>query len=148
MCTAPCSKVVRWWILLSPKGFDTMANYQRTDRISEEVKKNLSDIIRELKDPRIPLMTSVVSVNVTKDLKYAKAYISVMGDDEAKKAAIEGLKSASGFIRKEIGNRVLLRALPQFSFEIDDSIEHGAHINELLNSVIRNAPKEEDEIDE
>ena len=125
-----------------------MANYQRTDRISEEVKKNLSDIIRELKDPRIPLMTSVVSVNVTKDLKYAKAYISVMGDDEAKKAAIEGLKSASGFIRKEIGNRVLLRALPQFSFEIDDSIEHGAHINELLNSVIRNAPKEEDEIDE
>lgn len=114
-----------------------MANYKRTDRISEEVKKNLSDIIRELKDPRIPLMTSVVSVEVTKDLKYAKAYISVMGDEETKKAALDGLKSASGFIRKEIGNRVLLRALPQFSFHLDSSIEHGAHINELLRSVIK-----------
>lgn len=125
-----------------------MANYQRTDRISEEIKKNLSDIIRELKDPRIPLMTSVVSVSVTKDLKYAKAYISVMGDAETKKAAIDGLKSAAGFIRKEIGNRVLLRALPQFSFTLDDSIEHGAHINELLNSVIKDTPAKEDDIDE
>lgn len=121
-----------------------MANYQRTDRISEEVKKHLSDIIRELKDPRIPLMTSVVSVSVTKDLKYAKAYISVMGDEETKKEAIKGLKSASGFIRKEIGNRVLLRALPQFVFELDNSIEHGAHINELIQSVIKNNVEEDD----
>ncbi|MBR5535319.1 MAG: 30S ribosome-binding factor RbfA [Clostridia bacterium] len=121
-----------------------MANYQRTDRISEEVKKHLSDIIRELKDPRIPLMTSVVSVSVTKDLKYAKAYISVMGDEEAKKEAIKGLKSAAGFIRKEIGHRVLLRALPEFHFELDNSIEHGAHINELLQSVIKDTPSEEE----
>ncbi len=122
-----------------------MANYQRTDRISEEVKKHLSDIIRELKDPRIPLMTSVVSVSVTKDLKYAKAYISIMGDEETKKEALKGLKSAAGFIRKEIGARVLLRALPEFHFELDNSIEHGAHINELLQSVIKSAPSEEDE---
>lgn len=122
-----------------------MANYQRTDRISEEVKKHLSDIIRELKDPRIPLMTSVVAVNVTRDLKYAKAYISIMGDEETKKEAIKGLKSAAGFIRREIGNRVLLRALPEFSFELDNSIEHGAHINELLHSVIKNTPSEEEE---
>ncbi len=121
-----------------------MANYQRTDRISEEIKKHLSDIIRELKDPRIPLMTSVVSVSVTKDLKYAKAYISVMGDDETKKEAIKGLKSAAGFIRREIGNRVLLRALPQFNFELDNSIEHGAHINELLQSVIKNTPSDDE----
>lgn len=125
-----------------------MANYQRTDRISEEIKKHLSDIIRELKDPRIPLMTSVVSVSVTKDLKYAKAYISIMGDEETKKEAIKGLKSASGFIRKEIGNRVLLRALPQFTFELDNSIEHGAHINELLQSVIKSTPSEEAEEEE
>lgn len=121
-----------------------MANYQRTDRISEEVKKHLSDIIRELKDPRIPLMTSVVSVSVTKDLKYAKAYISIMGDEETKKAALQGLKSAAGFIRKEIGNRVLLRALPQFVFELDNSIEHGAHINELIQSVIKNNVEEDE----
>lgn len=122
-----------------------MANYQRTDRISEEIKKHLSDIIRELKDPRIPFMTSVVSVSVTKDLKYAKVYVSVMGDEETKKEAIKGLKSAAGFIRKEIGERVLLRALPQFAFELDNSIEHGAHINELLQSVIKHTPSEETE---
>lgn len=122
-----------------------MANYQRTDRISEEVRKHLSDIIRELKDPRIPLMTSVVSVSVTKDLKYAKAYISIMGDEETKKEALKGLKSAAGFIRKEIGARVLLRALPEFHFELDNSIEHGAHINELLQSVIKTTPSEETE---
>ena len=119
-----------------------MANYQRTDRISEEIRKHLSDIIRELKDPRIPLMTSVVSVSVTKDLKYAKAYISVMGDEETKSEAIKGLKSAAGFIRREIGSRVLLRALPEFSFVLDTSIEHGAHINELLHSVIKNDVEE------
>ncbi len=121
-----------------------MANYQRTDRISEEIRKHLSDIIRELKDPRIPLMTSVVSVSVTKDLKFAKVFVSIMGDEETKKEAIKGLKSAAGFIRKEIGARVLLRALPQFHFEIDNSIEHGAHINELLQSVIRKEEPEND----
>lgn len=115
-----------------------MARYQRTDRISEEIKKNLSDIIRSLKDPRIPVMTSVVDVTVTKDLRYAKAYISVMGSEEAKKDAIAGLKSAAGYIRREIGERVLLRALPEFQFVLDNSIEHGAHINDLLHSVIKN----------
>ncbi len=114
-----------------------MPRYQRTDRISEEIRKNLSDIIRSLKDPRIPVMTSVVDVSVTKDLRYAKAYISVMGDEETKKNAIEGLRSAAGFIRREIGERVLLRALPEFKFVLDNSIEHGAHINELLHSVIK-----------
>ena len=121
-----------------------MANYQRTDRISEEIKKNLSDIIRELKDPRIPLMTSVVSVEVSRDLRYAKVFVSVMGDDETKKNAIAGLKSASGFIRREIGERVLLRALPEFVFTLDNSIEHGAHINALIHSVMKNEEKGEE----
>ncbi len=114
-----------------------MANYKRTDRINEEIRKNLSDIIRELKDPRIPMMTSIVSVDVSKDLRYAKAYVSVMGDDETKKNAILGLKSASGYIRREIGERVLIRALPEFTFVLDTSIEHGAHINDLIHSVMR-----------
>ena len=77
-------------------------SFKRTDRINEEVKKELSSIIRDLKDPRIPMMTSVVTVNVTNDLRYAKAYISVMGTDEEKKDAIKGLKAAAGFIRREI----------------------------------------------
>lgn len=122
-----------------------MANYQRTDRISEEIKKNLSDIIRDLKDPRIPAMTSIVAVEVSRDLRYAKVYVSVLGDEKEKKDAITGLKSAAGFIRREIGERVLLRALPEFSFVLDTSIEHGAHINALLHSVIKDEDREKDE---
>ncbi len=112
-----------------------MANYSRTDRISEEVKRELSAIIRELKDPRLPVMVTVVAVKVTKDLKFAKAYISVMGSDEVKSGALAALKSASGFIRREVGHRLNLRNTPEFSFVIDDSIEYGAHINEILREL-------------
>lgn len=109
--------------------------FKRTDRINEEIKKELSNIIRELKDPRIPMMTSVVNVNVTNDLRYAKAYISVMGTDEEKQDAIKGLKAAAGFIRREVGNRINLRCVPEFTFELDNTIEYGAHINKLLNDI-------------
>ena len=107
----------------------------RIDKINEEVKRELASVIRELKDSRIPLMTSVVAVHVTNDLRYAKAYISVMGDDKTKQRAMEGLKSASGFIRREIGKRVNLRYTPEFVFESDDSIEHGSHIDKLLKNI-------------
>ena len=110
-------------------------SFKRTDRINEEVRKELSSIIRDLKDPRIPMMTSVVNVNVTNDLRYAKAYISVMGTDEEKKDCIKGLKAAAGFIRREVGNRINLRCVPEFSFELDTTIEYGAHINKLLNDI-------------
>ena len=112
-----------------------MAGYSRTDRISEEVKRELSAVIRELKDPRIPVMTSVIAVRVTKDLKFAKAHISVMGDEKAKNDAIAALKSAAGFIRREIGHRLNLRNTPEFTFVSDDSIEYGAHINEILREL-------------
>ena len=112
-----------------------MAGYSRTDRISEEVRRELSAIIRELKDPRLPMMTSVVAVRVTKDLKFAKAHISVMGDEKAKKDALAALKSAGGFIRREIGHRLNLRNTPEFTFVQDDSIEYGAHINEILKEL-------------
>lgn len=109
----------------------------RIDKINEEVRRELASVIRELKDSRIPMMTSVVTVNVTNDLRYAKAYISVMGDEEAQKKAIEGLKSAAGFVRREMGKRVDLRYTPEFIFELDHSIEHGAHIEELLRNGIK-----------
>ena len=112
-----------------------MANYNRMDRISEEVKKELSLIIRELKDPRITTVVSVVNVKVTKDLKFAKAYISVFGNEKAQKGVIDALESASGFIRREIGRRVKLRATPEFSFVLDNSIEYCAHINEVLKNL-------------
>ena len=110
-------------------------SFKRTDRISEEIKKELSSVIRTLKDPRIPMMTSVVSVNVTNDLRYAKAYISVMGTEEEKKDAIKALTAAQGFIRREVGNRIKLRCVPEFTFTEDTSIEYGAHINKLLKDI-------------
>ena len=109
-----------------------MASFSRTDRISEEIKRELANIIRELKDPRIPQLVSVTKVEVTKDLSYAKAYISVLGDEKVQKDTIAGLKSASGFIKKEIAHRVKLRAIPEFSFIADDSIAYGSHISEVL----------------
>ena len=101
----------------------------RIDKINEEVRRELAAVIRELKDSRIPMMTSVVAVHVTNDLRYAKA---VMGDEQTQKKALEGLKSAAGFVRREMGKRVDLRYTPEFVFELDHSIEHGAHIEELL----------------
>lgn len=112
-----------------------MANYSRTDRVSEEIKRELSAIIRDLKDPRLPQMVSVVSVRVTKDLKFAKANISVMGDEKTKKDAIAALKSAAGYIKKEVSKRLNLRQTPDFTFVEDDSIEYGTHIEELLKNL-------------
>lgn len=97
--------------------------------------RELADIIRGLKDPRIPTMTSVVRVTVTPDLKFAKAHISVLGDEALQKDCIKGLQSASGFIRREISRRVNLRATPEFSFVLDDSVARGAHIAQVLKGL-------------
>lgn len=113
-----------------------MAN-NRINRINVEVHRELAAIIRELKDSRIPMLTSVVAVHVTNDLSYAKCYISVMGDTETRKKALEGLKSAAGFIRRELGSRLNLRHTPELLFIQDESIEHGAHINDVINEINR-----------
>ena len=108
---------------------------ERINKINEEVRRELSNIVRELKDTRIPMMTSIVAVKVTNDLSYAKVYVSVMGDETVQKKAIEGLKSAAGFVRREIGRRLQLRHTPEFLFELDHSIEQGAYINKLIHDV-------------
>lgn len=105
----------------------------RINRINEEVRRELSEILRDLKDPRIPMMTSVVSVNVTPDLRYATVYVSVFGNDDVKKDALRALKSSAGFVRRELGRRLKLRYTPEILFKDDDSIAHGARINALLH---------------
>lgn len=107
----------------------------RINKINEEVRRELSAIVRELKDVRIPMMTSIVAVRVTNDLSYAKVYVSVMGDSEVQKNALAGLKSAAGFVRREIGHRMQLRHTPEFVFELDHSIEQGAHINKIIHEI-------------
>lgn len=115
-----------------------MANY-RGGRINEEMRKEISDIIRNhLKDPRINAMVSVTGVNVTKDLQYAKVYISIFGNETEEKETLEALKSSSGFIRREIGKRINLRHNPEILIELDTSIEHGMHIESLLQKIKEN----------
>ena len=80
-------------------------------------------------------MTSIVSANVTKDLKYVKVYVSVLGNEDEKKGTMEALKSATGYIKKEIGSRLNLRCVPHPTFVLDTSIDYGMHINELLNKI-------------
>ena len=114
--------------------------------------KELSEIIRrEIKDPRVAgAMISVVSVEVTPDLKYCKAYISVMGSEEAALDAIAGLKSAVGYIRRELARRVNLRNTPEISFILDQSIEYGVHMSRLIDEVTKDlrASDEADAADE
>ena len=99
-----------------------------------EVQRELSQIIRsEIKDPRIHPLTSVVAVEVTPDLKYCKAYISVLGDEEAGKATIEGLRSAASFVRRELAHRVNLRNTPEIKFILDQSIEYGVNMSKLID---------------
>ena len=111
---------------------------QRSERISDEFQKALSEAIRTLKDPRVhEAMVSVTRCEVTGDLRYAKAYISVFGSEQQKKDAMRGLKSASGYLRREVAAKIRLRYAPEIVLIEDDSIGHGAHINQLLNDLER-----------
>ena len=119
---------------------------ERTNRIAEEMKKEISGIIQnELKDPRLPKLISITSLNVTKDLRYAKVYISVLGSDEEKKNAINGLRCAAGFIRREVGHRVQMRYTPELQFELDNSIEQGAYITKLINQTMKSEQQPKNE---
>ncbi len=111
-------------------------NIKRINRISEEVKKVMSNLLfHGLKDPRINRMATVTKVEVTRDLSFANIYISVLGDDLEKESTLLGLESAKGYIRKEIGSRIDLRHVPEPKFFIDKSIENAMHINELIEKV-------------
>ena len=111
-------------------------NSVKNTRVNGEVQRELSSIIQnEIKDPRIPVMTSVVKVEVAPDLKTCKAYISVMGDDETKKAAIDGLKSAEGFIKNRIAKVINLRNTPEIRFILDESIEYGINMTNIINNL-------------
>lgn len=110
----------------------------RIHKINDQLMREISLILRELKDSRIPLMTSVVKVDATPDLRYAKVYVSVMGDEVVKANAIAALGKASGFVRREVGTRMKIRYTPELIFALDDSIEHGAKINQILKEVMGN----------
>ncbi len=113
-------------------------------RINEEVRRELSNIIRELKDPRISLMTSVTSVEVAPDLKTCKIFISVLGDEKARKDTMDGLKSSKGFIRRELAHTINLRNTPELTFFEDDSIEYGVKMSKMIDDLSKSESEESD----
>lgn len=121
-----------------------MAN-NRIERINDEIQRELSDKIRALKDPRVSGggMVSVTRVDTTGDLRYARVYISVL-DKALEKDVLKGLKSASGFLRRELGSGLQLRYTPELQFVADDSIAYGAHILEVLHEVEKKDGKTDD----
>ena len=111
-------------------------NSIKNTRINGEVQRELSNIIRgEIKDPRIAPFTSVVSVEVAPDLNSCKAYISVLGDEKVQQDTVEGLKSAEGYIRRQLAQNINLRNTPEIRFILDQSIEYGVNMTKLIDDV-------------
>jgi len=120
-------------------------NSIKNTRINMEVQRELSKIIsQEMKDPRIDPLTSVIAVEVTPDLKHAKVYVSVFGSDEKKQATLEGLKSATPFIRRQLASTINLRNTPELRFYMDESIEYGVHMSQLIDEVNKDLNNDED----
>ena len=120
----------------------------KNTRVNGEVQRVLAEIIRgEIKDPRISPLTSVVAVEVAPDLKSCKAWISVLGGEEAREATLAGLKSAEGFIRRKIAQTINLRNTPEITFVMDQSIEYGVNISHKIDEVIAAQPSQEDATD-
>ncbi|MGI6081491.1 MAG: 30S ribosome-binding factor RbfA [Limnochordia bacterium] len=121
-----------------------MASEQRRARLCQEIKRNASEIIKLMKDPRLGFVT-VTDVEVTRDLSYARVYVSVFGDDASAEETLAALKSGSGFFRSELGQRIRLRHTPEISFRLDKSAQRGARIDELLAELRQ---KEESDADD
>jgi len=116
---------------------------ERTDRVEEEIKKVVSKIIDNgIKDPRVNVLISVTKVDVSKDMKYCKIYVSMLGTKDIDEA-MKGLESAKGVVRKEIGDRIRTFNTPEVKFIYDDSMEYGQHIDSIINSL--NIKHDEDE---
>ena len=114
-----------------------MNSYQRIDRISEEVRRELDAIIREeLNDPRVDGTFSITRAEVTGDLRFAKVYVSVLEDDK-RDGLMEALKNAKGFIRRSLGKRMIIRYAPELIFVSDKNIEYGVHIAKVLSETIK-----------
>jgi ribosome-binding factor A len=122
-----------------------MKRFSRSDRVSGELVKELSQIIQqEMKDPRLGFV-SVTRVEVAKDLRHANAFVSVMGSKEEKESTLKALSSGAGFIRTLISKRMKMRIIPDFVFKLDDSIEYGARIQELLRIALPRETQGEDQ---
>ena len=117
-------------------------NSHKLGRSAEDIRRELTDILRQVKDPRVSGLLSIVKVDLSGDMSYCKVYVSCLEGMERAKESVKGLKSAQGFVRRELGGRLRLRKVPELQFIPDDSIEAGARISRLLDEV---AAKEQTE---
>ena len=125
-----------------------MPNY-RMDRVSEDIMRELTAILRTVKDPRVTgSMISIVRVDVTRDLSYATVYISSMSGIDAAKEAVKGLKSAAGYMRRELGMALKLRHTPELRFVADDSIEYSSNIAAMINKISKTEAAADDQDDQ
>ena len=109
---------------------------RRAERVSNLIRQEISELLQEqVNDPRLRGLISVTKVSTSPDLKQAKVYVSFLGEQSNKKEILQGFKSASGFFRRELSQRLILRSVPELVFEFDDSIEHGARILQLIDQV-------------
>lgn len=107
----------------------------RINMVNEQIKRILSEIIRNMKNPALDSLISVVAVETTSDFSLSKVYVSIFGDDKKKSLVLDAIKNSSGFIRKELGRKIKLHATPALVFILDDSIEKSAHINKLISDI-------------
>ena len=136
----PCSDEEVYWIMRK--------NSVKNTRIKGEVQRVLAEIIRGgIKDPRIAPMTSVVAVEVAPDLKTCKAWISVLGDEQAQKDTLAGLKSAEGYIRNQLAKTINLRNTPQVYFIMDQSIAYGVNMSKLIDEVVVKQAEEDEMVE-
>jgi ribosome-binding factor A len=111
-----------------------MMRGKRADKVGDQMREEISEILlKDLKDPRIGFVT-ITKVAVSDDLRQAKVYYSVFGGEQEKEDSFQGLESATGYIKRELGRRMRLKYMPEITFLFDDSLEYGAHIEELLQS--------------
>ncbi|MFA7619207.1 MAG: 30S ribosome-binding factor RbfA [Thiohalomonadaceae bacterium] len=120
-------------------------DYSRTDRIADQIQRELALLIQqEIRDPRLGMVT-VSAVELSRDLAVAKVFVSVLGDAEQAKTALAVLKKAGGFLRHELGRRMIMRVLPELRFVHDTSTERGSHLSALIEQAVANDRKEESE---
>ena len=122
-----------------------MANY-KAGRLSEDIKRELSALVRELKDPRIAPLLSIVRCEVSGDLSHCKVHVSALEGEEAAKASVKGLASAAGFLRRELSNRLRLRKCPELHFIADGSIAYSAKISQILQGLDEPGSEEGEEL--
>ena len=119
---------------------------RRTERVNNLIRQEISQLLwRQVNDPRLASFISVTRVSTSPDLKHAKVFVSSMGDETSKSEILQGFTAASGFLRRELAERLTLRHIPQLSFHFDDSIQRGAEVIRLIEQVASDSTEDEDE---